>query len=796
MKILLILFSTFLLTSTSMTQIIKYRPQVNAKLLSSQWDAKWITCTNTLPQGYGVYHFRKTFELKKRPQKFIIHVSGDNRYRLFVNEKSVCFGPARGDLKNWRFETIDIAQYLQKGKNVVAAQVWNMSNVKPLAQISNCTGFILQADSDENYFINTNASWKAAQNFAYQPISDFSYLNTYLVTGPFDSVDGSKYIWGWQKVKFDDSNWQNAEELDNGKPKVIDSNSPVELVPRTIPFMDESIRRILKIRRTEGIEVNDKFLKGKSGLVIPENRKVKILLDQTFLTVGYPELIVSGGKGSSIKIIYSEALYDKNNNKGNRNEIKEKEIKGYYDVFIADGNQNRLYRPLWMRTYRYIQLEINTKDQPLNVNDIYGIFTAYPLRENAVFESDNRDLQNIWNVGWQTARLCAGETYFDCPYYEQMQYVGDTRIQSLISLYVSGDDQLVRNAIKSIYDSIIPEGLTLSRYPCCEQQIIPPFSLFWISMIYDYYMLRDDREFVKSFLNSVNGVLDWYEKHINTNSQILQRLEYWNFTDWAKEWPWNNDLGQGGVPDIGPNGESSIFSLHLAYTLNQASKLFEAFNDLQKAEHYRKLAESINKSVMEIFWDENKKLFANTPKKDVFSQHANALAVLSGAISKEEGKKLMERVISDKTLVQCTFYFRFYLLQAMKQVGLGDKYIEMLEPWKEMLRNGLTTYAESPEPTRSDCHAWSASPNYDLLATVCGIEPAEAGFHSVKIEPHPGNLKFIKASMPHPFGKIKLELIRLGKDNITGIITLPKNLSGIFVWNNEVKKIHPGKNKI
>ncbi|WP_372490084.1 hypothetical protein [Chitinophaga sedimenti] len=32
-------------------------------------------------------------------------------------------------------------------------------------------------------------------------------------------------------------------------------------------------------------------------------------------------------------------------------------------------------------------------------------------------------------MGWRTSRLCAYETYMDCPYYEQLQYIGDTRIR-------------------------------------------------------------------------------------------------------------------------------------------------------------------------------------------------------------------------------------------------------------------------------------------------------------------------------------------------------------------------------
>ena len=63
------------------------------------------------------------------------------------------------------------------------------------------------------------------------------------------------------------------------------------------------------------------------------------------------------------------------------------------------------------------------------------------LKRMLLFDCDLDFMKQIWETGWRTARLCAHETYFDCPYYEQLQYVGDTRIQALISLYVDGDDR-------------------------------------------------------------------------------------------------------------------------------------------------------------------------------------------------------------------------------------------------------------------------------------------------------------------------------------------------------------------
>ena len=112
-----------------------------------------------------------------------------------------------------------------------------------------------------------------------------------------------------------------------------------------------------------------------------------------------------------------------------------------------------------------------------------------------------------------------------------------------------------------------------------------------------------------------------------------------------------------------------------------------------------------------------------------------------------------------------------------------------------MIDIGLSTFAETPEPTRSDCHAWSSSPNYDLLATVCGIEPAEPGFASVRIAPHPGRLNRIRGVVPHPQGLIIVELERDGR-HIRGRVELPGTLDGTFVWNGKTVRLRPGINKI
>jgi hypothetical protein len=761
----------------------------NPNLLSHKWAAQWISFPEGSLLGYSVYHFRKSFSLKEKPEEFIIHVSADNRYRLFLNGEEVCYGPARGDLLHWRFDSIDIAEYLNQGKNTLAAVVWNFSEYAPLAQITHKTAFILQGNSKLEEIVNTNGNWKVFQNHAYVPPAKKTPFTS---VGPGDKIVGSKYPYGWNQCDFDDSSWETPKLLGRGVPIGKFTAWDWMLVPRNIPFMEHTFQRINKVERAKGTAVGKGFLEGKSPLRISSHKKVSILLDQTFLTTAYPKLITSGGEGATVKIGYAEALVDDEGRKGNRNETRGKHLKSaFWDVFKPDGGRERKFSPLWFRTYRYMRLDIETRENPLTIHDLYGYFTAYPFKERASFKSDDPLLKRIWDTGWRTARLCAGETYYDSPYYEQLQYIGDTRIEALISLYVAGDDRLMRNAIAQFYHSLLPMGLTQARYPCSQPQVIPPFSLFWIYMIHDFWMHRDDLEFLKNYQHGIKSVLAWYKKQVTPNG-ILGSMDWWNFVDWSFG-PWNAAKPTGGVPKGGMKGGSSIITLLYAYALQKAADLFDAFDEDIQSQQYRQRAKTLVKSVYTLCWSKRRQLLADTLEKETFSQHANIMGILTGMFGRRQEKAVMAKVLNDPDLIQTTFYFKFYLFRAMNKAGFANKYLQQLGPWKKMIDIGLTTFAETPEPTRSDCHGWSAHPIYDLLATVCGIKPGSPGFKTVFITPHLGNLNYVNGKVPHPKGDIIVNLMREGKKSIKGKIILPEGLTGKFVWQNLEITLHEGK---
>jgi hypothetical protein len=303
-------------------------------------------------------------------------------------------------------------------------------------------------------------------------------------------------------------------------------------------------------------------------------------------------------------------------------------------------------------------------------------------------------------------------------------------------------------------------------------------------MVHDYFMHRDDPAFVRARLAGVRGILDWYGRHVDSTG-MLGPMPYWNYVDWTN--PWDR-----GVPPGADNGHSTTISLLYVYALERAAEIEAGGGRREAGAGYRAQAEAVRAAVRARAWDSARGLFRDSPDTSAYSQQTNVLAILTDAVPASAQKALMERVLADTALTQASYYFSFYVLEALRKAGLGDRYIERLAPWQAMLKLGLTSAPENPEPTRSDTHAWSAHPNYGLLATVLGVRPSSPGFRTVRIAPALGPLRHAEGRVPHPSGDIYVQLARKGTHGLIGEVTLPRGLSGVFEWHGRRRPLREG----
>lgn len=221
-----------------------------AAVVSKPGGARYIWY-DAVGQGRNLYGlFRKTVTLTGEIKSAVIHLFADTAYQLFVNGQYVEFGPVRFDPRFPMFDSIDIAPFLIKGKNVIAVQS-NYFGCKTYKSIPAGAGMVAWGDiktSKETVSLQTSAKsgWKCKPT-SQRPL--FTQKMTF-VLNPFDLVVEDLAETNWTKADFDDTQWPVAVELTR-------QDAWGTLAPRNIPFMSGKIldspqlTRILPLQDSE-----------------------------------------------------------------------------------------------------------------------------------------------------------------------------------------------------------------------------------------------------------------------------------------------------------------------------------------------------------------------------------------------------------------------------------------------------------------------------------------------------------------------------------------------------------------
>jgi len=514
------------------------------------------------------------------------------------------------------------------------------------------------------------------------------------------------------------------------------------------------------------------------------------VLDAGVLTTGFPILKIKGGKGGNIKLTYAEVWFE-DGRRSARHCPQTGEIKGYHDVYRCAGHgKEHGYEPFHWRTFRYVRVDIATGPDPLTLLALKYRFTAYPFIRKAAFESSDSSHQKMLAMSDRTIRLCSHETFEDCPYYEQSQYVGDSHNMTPIAGYLFGDWLLAKQAILEFAWSRTYEGIPQTRYPSRVPSLITTQPLIWIKWLYDYWWYTGDRETLQDCFDVVTTSLKWFEKFLNRDG-VLEALPYWAYVDGVLEW---YVPGEGNITP-GWRGVSGLFNLQYAGALKWAAELSEKFGVPAEAERYRTITKQVNASINKMCWLEKEGCYLDRPGGSEMSEITNAWAILSGAAEGERLQRIVERLATGEGLYKSTLQGRFFVFQAMSQAGAFEKAKRLFDHWEQIAATDLTTWPEHPWlPTRSYCHGWSSAPAYLFLAEILGVKPLRPGFAAIRIQPCRWGLKWARGKVPLPQGGEVEVQWSLSEDSCFRMTALwPQDVPAeIILPNGDVRQIESG----
>lgn len=765
------------------------------------WPCFWIDCPDAGDMPF-VTAYRLNFTLQSNAT-IRAHVSADERYQLYLDGERIGSGPERGDPMNWFFQTYDLS--ISAGDHVFVARVWSLGEMAGHAQTSVHPGFLFSPEDEWAEKLGTgHAAWEAKRLEGYS----FTTKGASFWREASSNIDARTYHWGVEYGAGD--SWMPARKRHAAAGRFVDWELYKQhiLTPSMLPPMIEqpihgsSVRVVadvptldttkIPVRVADNlsgeIERWQTWLDGNSDVTIPPNttRRIIIALDNYYCA--YSELAVSGGLNSTIRLHWSESLYENDNvyrpAKGNRSAIENKYFLGRGSIFACDGRANRVFAPLWWECGLYIELVVQTANESLTLHSLKLAETRYPLEMESRFETSNPRLAEILPILVRGVQMCSHETYHDGPFWEEMMYAGDTRLEMLMTYVMTRDDRLPRKALRIFDASRTPSGFTQSRYPARILQIIAPFCLWWVGMVHEYTLWRKDLAYVKSLLPGVRATLEAFQRYIG-NDGLLHAPQGWNTLDWVPTW-------EAGNPPDATDGISGVINWQLIYTLGLAVELEKALGEPEFAARYERWASELTGRVHAAFWDEKRGLYADDVAHLHFSEHAQCFALLSGRLRDEYRARTAESLLTAPDLARTTIYFSHYLFETLRILNRVDVLFERLSLWYDLAKNGLKTPIESPEPTRSDCHGWGAHPLFHFFATILGIRPASNAFTTVEIAPQLGHLTYASSTMVHPRGEISVDF-RVEKGELHGSIQLPDGVDGTLLWNGKTTVLSGGQ---
>ncbi|WP_405412662.1 hypothetical protein [Maribacter sp. Asnod1-A12] len=759
--------------------------------------ASWVSHPDTKGGEDTAVLFRNTFNVADAKADFIINISADNHYFLYVNGEFITHGPQLSDIQHYKYETLNLKDYLKQGENVIAVKVINFGKRRFLGMQSIFTSVMVNGVTDNAKIINTtgfNDTWLSTINQSYKANEvvwrgdgEKAIVGGFYANNPTDMVDMNNYPTHWETLNFDDTDWKKVAFFENASS--MGGSIAYLLEPRNLPLLSWDEERIASIvRSSKPLETEFPVL---GSLTLEPNTTTTFLLDQQYVTNGFPELVFSKGKSATINIKYAENLFGANNEKGDRNDLENKKLLGYYDEIISNGKNAQKFIPNWMRTFRFIEFEIETKDQELVLENFVNHRSRTSIPSIAKFTTDNDMYNDIFDICKRTIDICTQDYFLSDAYYETMQYVGDTKIQGLIWQALSGNAAHTKNAIRQFDHSRDSDGNILGAYPLRSTFIYPTYSLVWVDMIADYYNTSNDKAFIETYKDGIANTLAGFEKNMN-DLNLVNKTPYRYFVDWYTG-P-NNGSGTATKND-GLN--SAVVSLHYVHALQNASRLFTEIGDEQTSMKYKNRAQEIITSVYELCYDQERNLFAERPDKTIYDQHTNIMAILTDAIPETEQRALLDKILNEEDLLQATYYYRFYLFEAIKKVDAPELFDVAQQPWEEMIEDNMTTTLERFEsvekPTRSEVHPWSASPAYFYFNYLAGIRSVQNDFEEMEISPAFGKLNEIAGLLPTSKGTIVFELKR-NKNKLSAEITIPDTMKGNLNWQGTVIPLKKGKN--
>ena len=416
--------------------------------------------------------------------------------------------------------------------------------------------------------------------------------------------------------------------------------------------------------------------------------------------------------------------------------------------------------------FRFARIDLIDPDTKIEIKEISAIFIFRDIPYLGSFECNDEKLNKIWITGAYTVHLNMQDYLWDGIKRDRLVWIGDMHPEVMTINTVFG------------YNEVVPKSLDLAKQltPLPKwMNNISSYSMWWILIQRDWFNYQGDVGYLKEQKEYLAGLLRLLSTKIDDKGK--EALGGGSFLDWPSS----------GNPEAIHAGMQSL----MVMSFQAGAELCLVLDDPETAA-------LCNASV--------EKLKQHVPGM-AGSKQAAALLALSGLVPAETAN---DEILNKDGVHNMSTFYGIYMLRAKAMAGDYEGAIENIRQyWGSMLDLGATTFWEDfnidwmensaridelvPEGKvdvhsqygdycytglrHSFCHGWASGPTSWLSQYVLGVNVMEPGCKKIKIEPHLGNLQWVKGSFPTPFGVLKISHKKMADGKIETEYEAPEGVS-------------------
>lgn len=774
----------------------------------------WYPCGRTLQNTFIL--FRKEIDLKQQPHRASGWILADSRYRLFVNGKRVQWGPAPSDPRWQEADPLDLTEYLQPGKNVIAVEVCFFGTgdgTHPMGK----PGLIVNLDIDGQSVL-TDASWDCYLPHSWQP----GKYKRWFLRALQEDFDARLYPYGWDTPAFGmNADWIKASVVSSSgaHPAVCNWSSEYvweifgdkdisEIRRRNIPMMKEFYVPVSHLSESMWIHWK-RPAEEYFDMVVPNafdvirqpvaedsstgvwavspngNRAVALTFEFKEQGVGWPCFTIDAPAGTVVELLVHEA-----HKKGGP-----AIINSHFNAwtrFVCKEGVNR-FETFDFESFRWMQLHIRNFNRPVTISSVGMRRRVYPWKVVPHIALSDDTIQHVMDATVNTLYNCAQETMVDGMARERQQYSGDGSHQLHAVFQAFGDTALPYRFINTFSQGSSIDGYFMDSWPAwdrlartVERQMqltgwgpIIDHSIGFCFDTYHYYMYSGDKQ----------GMEEVYPRLVKFFNYLF------SLTDTKEHLVPAENLGMCSVyidHEAYKKTRHKQLALNLYITAmcrDALAPLCRLFGDEDKAIEIESYGKHIHEACIAKFWDEQNKIFVNNlPWREEegetrYCDRSLATALLYDLCPGNDNRRSLDVLVHCPPEMgvsyPCNAVWRMWALVKYHRMDvvlddMRNKWGRMSSVWENNTLQEFWTARPDEGSQWSHC---AVSPLIALHQGIAGIYPLKPGSNLVRICPQPATLSYAEFDVQTVKGAIHF-LSKGEKGNRRLQLTLPQGVDG------------------